>query len=214
MDRVGAKAWLVEHDIIKSDAQLKKEKLVRLVSDNYASAQDTIWGGWKDSDIRDWLIEHGYLRSDAQVKRDELLKLINDKYTDVSSKTASYLTWPDARLRAYLRAHGVDDSNVPTSRPDLLHETRIRWIQTNTRVEAILQSIRNAVGSSVERAEAQLGAVLELLTGTSDSAIHKGKEARAAAASLASDKAESASGYASKVSVSAAEKSKSAKEEL
>ncbi len=48
--------------------------------DNYASAVDTVWGGWKDSDIRSWLIDHGYLRSDAQVQRDELVKLMNAKY--------------------------------------------------------------------------------------------------------------------------------------
>ena len=52
--------------------------------------------------MRSWLIEHGYLRSDAQKTRDELMKMMEDKYTDVSSRTAAYLTWPDARLRAYL----------------------------------------------------------------------------------------------------------------
>lgn len=127
-DESQAKAWLIEHGIIKSDAQLKKEKLQRLVADNYATASDTIYGGWKDSDMRDWLIQHGYLRSDAQVKRDELYKLMNDKYTDVASTTASYLTWPDARLRAYLRSNGVDDKYVPTTRPGLLQETRIRFV--------------------------------------------------------------------------------------
>lgn len=91
------KQWLIEHDIIKSGAQLQKEKMQKLVAyvyliciraplfkgyiyrDNYAAATDTIWGSWKDSDIREWLIEHGYLRSDAQVKRDELVKLMDAK---------------------------------------------------------------------------------------------------------------------------------------
>lgn len=122
-----SKAWLVDHNIIKSDAQLKKEKLQKLVADNYATAHSTIYGGWKDSDMREWLIEHGYLRSDAQVKRDELYQLMNDKYTGVKDTTAAYLTWPDARLRAYLRANGVDDKYVPTSRPGLLQETRVRY---------------------------------------------------------------------------------------
>lgn len=76
--------------------------------------------------MRDWLIAKGYLRSDAQVKRDDLYKLMNDKYTDASAATAAYLTWPDARLRAYLRANGIDDKYVPTTRPGLLQETRIR----------------------------------------------------------------------------------------
>jgi hypothetical protein len=73
------KAWLVERNIIKSDAQIQREKLLKLVSDNYASATDTFWSAWSDSDIRSWLINHGYLKSDAQARRDELVKLINDK---------------------------------------------------------------------------------------------------------------------------------------
>jgi hypothetical protein len=88
--------------------------------DNYASASDTIWGSWSESDMRNWLIENGYLRSGAQVKRDELVKAINDKYKDASTKTAAYLTWPDARLRAYLRERGVSERALPTSRPGLL----------------------------------------------------------------------------------------------
>ncbi len=83
---------------------------------------------WNDSEMRDWLIEHDYLRSDAQVKRDALTKLMNDKYTNLATITAVYLTWPDARLRAYLRAHGLDDAYLPTTRPGLLHEVRIRYV--------------------------------------------------------------------------------------
>ncbi|KAF9517416.1 hypothetical protein BS47DRAFT_1359684 [Hydnum rufescens UP504] len=168
-DESHLKEWLVEHNVIKSNAQLTREKLLKLVSDNYANAQDTIWGGWRDSDIRDWLIEHGYLRSDAQVKRDELVKLMNDKYIDMSARTASYLTWPDARLRAYLREHGVDDAYVPTSRPDLLHEVRIRWIQTNNHVETLIQALRDKISSGIELAEEQLNVILETLTGTGES---------------------------------------------
>lgn len=74
------KAWLVDHNIIKSDAQLRRDKLRRLVQDNYASAVDTIYSGWHDNEMRDWLVKNGYLRSDVQVKRDELLKLFSDKY--------------------------------------------------------------------------------------------------------------------------------------
>ena len=81
--------------------------------------------------MRDWLVGHGYLRSEAQVKHDELIKLMNDKYTDVATTTSAYLTWPDARLRAYLRAHGLDDAYLPTTRPNLLHEVRIRYVYPN-----------------------------------------------------------------------------------
>jgi len=116
--------------------------------------------------MRDWLIQHGYLRSDAQDTRDELIELMNNKYTDIATITAVYLTWPDARLRAYLRAHGLDDAYLPTTRPGLLHEVRIRWIQSTYRVEAILQKIRDTIAHSIESAEERLGDVLALLTGT------------------------------------------------
>lgn len=91
------KAWLVERNIIKPNAQIQREKMVKLVSlvhavlslnrqtliilnsDNYTNATDIFWSAWSESDIRSWLINHGYLRSDAQARRDELVKMINDK---------------------------------------------------------------------------------------------------------------------------------------
>jgi hypothetical protein len=73
------KEWLVEHNIIKSDAQLQREKLQKLMTDNYANAKSTIWGSWRDSDMRDWLIEHGYLKSDAQKTRDDLVAAMHEK---------------------------------------------------------------------------------------------------------------------------------------
>ena len=42
-----------------------------LSRDNYATAQDTVWSSWSDSDLRSYLIEHGYLKSDEQKKREE-----------------------------------------------------------------------------------------------------------------------------------------------
>ena len=78
------KDWLVEHGIVKSDAQLQREKLQKLMVDNYSNAKDTVWGSWRDSDMRDWLIEHGYLKSDAQKTRDELVGMMHDKYVTFS----------------------------------------------------------------------------------------------------------------------------------
>ncbi|KAF8335847.1 uncharacterized protein EI90DRAFT_3120102 [Cantharellus anzutake] len=182
--------WLIDHNVIKSDAQIRREKLERLIRDNYVTALDTVWGGWTDSELRSWLIEHGYLRSDAQVKRDELVKLMNDKYTDVATTVAAYLTWPDARLRAYLRTHGVDDAYVPTSRPSLLHEVRIRWVRTSNRVEEILQKIRDAISHSAESVEERLADVLSLLTGTAHDAREYTKTKVAEGYEYASEKGE------------------------
>lgn len=91
-------------------------------SDNYSTASSTVWSAWTDSAMRTWLIDNGYLRTDAQVKRDELVKLMNSKYTDTTARTGAYLKWPDARLRAYLREHGVSEAALPTSRPGLLRK--------------------------------------------------------------------------------------------
>jgi hypothetical protein len=47
---------------------------------HYPTAPSTVYGVWKDSEMRAWLVDNGYLRSDAQVKRDELIKLMHEKF--------------------------------------------------------------------------------------------------------------------------------------
>jgi hypothetical protein len=42
------------------------------------------------------------------------------RWTDASARTAAYLTWPDTRLRAYLRSKGVDENTLPKTRDALL----------------------------------------------------------------------------------------------
>lgn len=104
--------------MVKSDAQIQREKLVKLIQDNYVNAQDALWESWSDSQMREYLVERG--AKNVPAKRDELVKLMHAKYDDAAGASASYLTWPDARLRAYLRNHGLDESALPTSRPGLL----------------------------------------------------------------------------------------------
>jgi hypothetical protein len=157
--------WLVSHGVIKSDAQIKRDKLEKLVESNYSGAQDTIWSAWSESQMRDWLIDHGYLRTDAQKTRDELVKIMNAKYENAASKTAAYLVWPDARLRAYLRNRGVPESALPTTRPGLLQETRIRWVQTQTKAESIIEDIQSSVLSAVRAVEDTIGDILSKITG-------------------------------------------------
>ncbi|KAH7882217.1 hypothetical protein F5I97DRAFT_1939653 [Phlebopus sp. FC_14] len=163
------KAWLVAHGLLKSDAQKKRDELVKMVQDSYLSTLNSIWDHWSDSDMRRWLVEHGYIdeRSAVKKKRDELVQLIDNKYHDVSSKSASYLVWPDARLRVYLREKGISESALPTTRPGLLQETRIRWVQASTRAETIFAKLKEIVNSGVEVAEAKLARVLEVLSGQS-----------------------------------------------
>lgn len=156
--------WLIDQGVIKSDAQVTRDKMLKLVSDNYISAKNTFWDAWTDNQIKDWLVEHGYMRSDAQVKRDELIKAAEEKYNDVNAKTAAYLTWPDARLRAYLREHGVSEDLVPGGRPGLLQEVRIRWVQTENRAESMLEKIRELVNGSAHKVEDVLAKIVSLLS--------------------------------------------------
>ncbi|KAG9094881.1 hypothetical protein FRC07_011188, partial [Ceratobasidium sp. 392] len=202
--------WLVERNIIKSDAQVQREKLQKLVKDNYLSAKDTAWDSWTESEMREWLITNGYLKTDSQAKRDELIKLMNKKYSDTNAKTAEYLTWPDARLRAYLRSNGVDDSMVPTTRPGLLHETRIRWVQTTNSVEGMLQSIKDMMNNGYGWSEDKLAAVLDILGGQKAAAEKKAQQGY----KYAGNKADQAAFAASSLSAEAGKKTASAKAEL
>ncbi|KAG0702139.1 hypothetical protein DFH29DRAFT_517385 [Suillus ampliporus] len=158
------KSWLVEHGLLSSDAQKKRDELVKMVEDNYSSASDTAWDAWNDSDIRRWLSEHGYIddRIATQKKRDELVSLIDKQYNDASARTAAYLVWPDARLRAYLRECGVSETALPTSRPGLLQETRIRWVQASNRAETMFTKLKEIVNSGVGAVEDRLARILEV----------------------------------------------------
>ncbi|KAF5376089.1 hypothetical protein D9615_007739 [Tricholomella constricta] len=159
------KEWLVKQGIVKGDAQIKRDKMLRLVQDNYLSAKSTVLSAWSDSQIRDWLVEHKYVddRNAAQIKRDELIKLFSDKYN--AATTPSYHTWPDARLRAYLRQHNIPEDKLPTSRPGLLQETRIRWVQTQTNTEALWAKVKDIVGGVEEGVEERLWRVWSVLKG-------------------------------------------------
>ncbi|KAI0078390.1 hypothetical protein K474DRAFT_1660392 [Panus rudis PR-1116 ss-1] len=195
-----SRQWLIDHGIIKSDAQLQREKLQQLVADNYVNAKDTVWSGWKDSDMRDWLIRHGYLKSDAQKTRDELVDLMHSKYNDYSARTAPYLVWPDARLRAYLRENGLSEDALPTSRPGLIQEVRIRWVQTQHVADDLFHKILNTINSGVETAEDKLGQIyrqiLEMITGYSESAKTRSYETYDASKDYANEKVAQGRDYA------------------
>ena len=120
--------------------------------------------------MRTWLIEHGYLRSDAQKKRGDLVKLMQAHYTDAPARTAAYLTWPDARLRAYLREHGMSDASLPTDRPGLLQEVRVRWVEAGWHASSLWHHVKEIFDSGVEVAEDKLGMILDILTGGAEGA--------------------------------------------
>ncbi|KAF9078322.1 hypothetical protein BDP27DRAFT_1388222 [Rhodocollybia butyracea] len=147
------RTWLIDNGLMKSDAVATKEKMQKMIQDHYYSAQSTLTSAWSESQMRSWLIDNEYLRSDAQVKKDEVVSLFKEKYSSVattlSSYTAPYLTWPDARLRAYLRESGVSDKTLPTSRPGLLQEVRIRWVQTSSSAQRMLNRLKEILDDNV-----------------------------------------------------------------
>jgi hypothetical protein len=51
--------YLIDHKVIKSDAQLKREKMEKLVQDNWSATSDAFWSSWTESEVRAWLVEHG-----------------------------------------------------------------------------------------------------------------------------------------------------------
>jgi len=178
------RSWLVDHDIIKSEAEVRRDKMQKLVKDSYSSALDTLYMGWSDSQIREWMISNGYLKSDAQKRRDELIKTFHEKYSSVSGalngRAAEYLTWPDARLRAFLREKDYDEQKViPGDRPGLMQEVRIKWVQSSNKASSAYQRLREAVCSGVEFAEEKIGAALAILTGTANEASKYSKKSAA-----------------------------------
>ncbi|GLB44187.1 putative stress-responsive nuclear envelope protein [Lyophyllum shimeji] len=157
--------WLVRHGIIKSDAQIAREKMLKLMRDNYLAARSTLFSAWSDSQIRNWLVKNGYIddRSAAQMKRDELVKLISEKY--YTTTAPPYLAWPDARLRAYLRQHGISEEKLPLTRPGLLQEVRILWVQAEPTSETLWERVKEIVGSVGEGAEERLSRIWSILRG-------------------------------------------------
>lgn len=73
--------------------------------------------------------------------------------------------------------HGLPESQLPTSRPGLLHEVRIRYVIAQNRVDQLIQKIRDAVYGSMETAEEKLNAIYGSLLGAKDEAYVKKNQA-------------------------------------
>ncbi|KAJ3913211.1 hypothetical protein F5877DRAFT_93287 [Lentinula edodes] len=147
------RTWLIDNGYMKSDIVATRDKMLKMIQDNFYNAQSTLTSAWSESQMRAWLIENGYMRSDAQVKEDEMLSLFKEKYhstsSTLSSYNAPYLSWPNARLRAYLRESGVSENKLPTSRPTLLQEVRIRWVRSASSAERMLARLKEILDDNV-----------------------------------------------------------------
>ncbi|KZV62955.1 hypothetical protein PENSPDRAFT_758355 [Peniophora sp. CONT] len=208
------KTWLVEHNIVKSDATVAREKLEKLIADNYLAAHDTMWDAWRDTDIRGWLVEHNIVSQQTadSMTREELVKKISKNYDDATGRAEDYLVWPDARLRAYLREQGVGEDALPTSRPGLLQEARIRWVQTEHAADALYGRILGLLGNGKHVAEEKLRQVFEILTGGAEWTKAKGQENVDWSKAKAGEARASAKGAASQASGYAGQKAGDAKD--
>jgi hypothetical protein len=105
-----------------------------------------------------------------------LCSLTFDRYTDIHARLAPYLTWPDARLRAYLRESGVPEDKIPSSRPGLLQETRIRWVHAQSRADALWSKLKDVVNDVEEGVEDRLWNVWALMRGGWEEGMAKGEK--------------------------------------
>jgi hypothetical protein len=69
-----ARAYLVKNNVVaEADAAgLKRDRLEKLLEDNWNRLPDNIEQAWKQTDMRDWLIKNNYIKSDAQLKADDV----------------------------------------------------------------------------------------------------------------------------------------------
>jgi hypothetical protein len=79
----------------------------------------------------------------------------------------------------------------------------VRYVQTGTKLEQILQAIRDTIHSGVEFAEDKLGQVLDLLTSSKLTAEEKYEKAKASISSVYEVAITSASNYANTAAASA-----------
>lgn len=100
-----ARAYLVKNKIVSQAdaASYQRDRLEKLLEENWHRLPDTISATWKDSEMRDWLVQNNYLKSDAQLKADDVKTLFTKHYSVGHSKTHDYLSWTDNRMRGWLR---------------------------------------------------------------------------------------------------------------
>lgn len=146
------------------------------------------------------------------------------RYDDVQARTAAYLTWPDARLRVFLRQHGFSESALPTTREELLRtlrcailsvqwftpvldEVRLRYAQSAGLAGNIYNRIVDTVHNGWEKAEEKLGDILSVIGGASEEAKVQTHKAHLEAAKSAEAAARSAASAAQSLSAEAAKES-------
>ncbi|KAK4704007.1 hypothetical protein P7C70_g2212, partial [Phenoliferia sp. Uapishka_3] len=173
------RAWLVKENVVDKAkaADYKRHELENLLRANWAKAGDNVSAGWTESDMRAWLVKNGFVKSDAQLKKDEILSSFNTNYGKVANKSSAYLTWSDARIRGWLREHGIA---VPmkTSRQELTQSMRENYISTQSGLYGAVDNIKDWISGTVGVVEGGLGDAVDLLKGAVGAGAIFGEEAR------------------------------------
>jgi hypothetical protein len=131
-----------------------------MVSDNYKWTNDQLFSSWTNSDLRNYLIHNGWIKSDYQAKRDEYINLAQKHGSALTDTTREYISWSDARLKAYLRSTGLSLEKTPTSRDGLLREMRARFTphkgfldQIRDGVQYVIDTVQDAGGKAEQKAK-------------------------------------------------------------
>jgi len=130
------------------------------------------------------------MKSDAQAKRDELVKMVSQHGSNLSNTASEYYSWSDARLKGFLRSHGLTADKIPSDRNQLLRTTRAYYGGSSGSHfgGGILDSLKDGVRSVLGGVQDASGKIEQNAKVASISA--------SSAASVASAKASSASAKA------------------
>jgi hypothetical protein len=69
-----ARSYLVKNKVLEQAdaATTTRDKLEKLLEDNWHKLPDNVDQAWKQSDQRDWLVKNNFLKSDAQLAKDDV----------------------------------------------------------------------------------------------------------------------------------------------
>jgi hypothetical protein len=114
----------------------------------------------------------------------------------------------NADLAPRSSSYAVSSSILYSTLTSDTDEVRIRYVQTSSRAEALLNKIRDTLQSGVEIAEEKVGEILSILGGAGEDGKAEARKASADAAKTASKAASSAESVAHSLSAEAVKASK------
>lgn len=73
---------------------------------------------------------------------------MNEHGSSLADSAKDYVSWSDARLRGYLRSHGMQPERLPAKRDELLREMRARYTPGGHGIFAsIKEGVRQVFGA-------------------------------------------------------------------